>query len=214
MKPTVTLRWKALGFAGMIAVGALLAIMPSRLSGASLETRLAEIAATMPPGGYTVKPVELAGWIVDAKPLVLVDVRDHWAFDEFHVEGAEHRALGDLVTPASVEALPDDRPIVIVGGESAGQAAALLRLSGKDAWALDGGIAGWWRDVLTPASADPSLPESERPSIAAQRVAWRARFLGSASAGATVSPGAPVPSAPPAPAPKAGGKPTARGKGC
>jgi len=212
MKPTVTLRWKVLGFAGMIALGALLAIMPSRLSGASLETRLADVAAAMPAGGFVVRPGELADWIVDATPVLLVDVRDHWAYDEYHIEGAEHRFLAELVAPDSVTGLPDDRPIVIVGGESAGQATAMLRLAGKDAYTLEGGISGWWRDVVTPASADPAIPESERPAVAARRLAWRARFLGSVSAPVAIT--APVPSAPKAPASKPGGKASGRGKGC
>lgn len=213
MTPTVTLRWKTLGFASMIALGAILAIMPSRLSGASLETRFADVAAAMPAGGFVVKPADLADWIVGGQPLLLIDVRDHWAFDEYHIEGAEHRFVAELVAPEAVRALPDDRAIVVVGGDSAGQATAMLRLAGKDAYTLEGGIAAWWRDVLTPASADPAIPESDRPAIAAKRLAWRARFLGASSMPVAIS--APSPSTPAAPTPKAtGGKTASRGKGC
>ena len=60
MTPTITLRWKTFGFALMIAVGALLAIMPSRLVGASLETRLAEYAAALPNEGFTLTAKTLA----------------------------------------------------------------------------------------------------------------------------------------------------------
>lgn len=211
MKPTVTLRWKTVGFGAMIGLGLLLAIMPSRLAGASLETRLADVSASMPERGFVVPPGELADWIVDARPLLVVDVREHWAYDEYHVEGAEHRFLADLVAPASVKALPDERPIVVIGEEAAAQATAILRLAGKEAYTLEGGIAAWWREVLTPASADPSIPETDRPSVAARRLAWRARFLGSAAAVEI------VPSAPSRPgptAPKPAGKPPTRGKGC
>lgn len=212
MKPTLTLSWKAVGFGAMVGLGLLLAIMPSRLSGASLETRLADVSAAMPEKGFVVTPGELADWIVDARPLLVVDVREHWAHDEYHVEGAEHRFLADLVAPASVKALPDDRPIVVIGEESAAQATAMLRLAGKDAYTLEGGIAAWWRDVLTPVSADPTIPVSERPSVAAKRVAWRARFLGSAAAPVEIAPVAPSRPAPAAPKPA--GKPPTRGKGC
>jgi rhodanese-related sulfurtransferase len=241
MKPTVTLRWKTFGFLLMIAVGTILAIMPSRLAGASLEARLAEVASQMPTRGYTVAPATLAEWLASGKPLVLVDIREHWEFDEFHIAGAEKTTLADLVSPAAIKALPSDRPIVVVGrvDGASDQAAAILRLAGRDAYSLDGGVAAWWREVLTPASLDSTVPPGEAPSEAARRVAWRARFLGSAGAatpaggsGALSGGGVPTgsgaapaarpaapPSAPapstPAPAgtapPKAG---ATRGKGC
>jgi rhodanese-related sulfurtransferase len=184
MKATVTLRWKTFGFLLMIAVGAILAIMPSRLAGASLEARLAEVASQMPARGYTVAPATLAEWLSSGKPVVLVDIREHWEFDEFHIAGAEKTTLADLVSPAAIKALPADRPIVVVGRAdgASDQAAAILRLAGRDAYSLDGGLAAWWREVLTPASLDATVPPDERPSAAARRVAWRSRFLGSAGA--------------------------------
>lgn len=214
MKPTVTLRWKVVGFTGAIALGGLLAIMPTKLAGASLESRLAEMAATMPPGGFSIRGALLAEWLTSAKPVVILDVREHWAFDEFHIEGSEHRSAAEVVSPASIRALPADRPIVVVGDEAAGQTAALLRLAGKDAFSLEGGIGGWWLEVLTPASADRSIPAGERPTAAARRLAWRARFLGAASAGSAAASSAPSVATPPPAAPRAPGKPAARGKGC
>jgi len=54
MTPTVIVSWKSMGFVGMVGVGALLAIMPSRLAGESLEARPAEVATSMPSGGFSV----------------------------------------------------------------------------------------------------------------------------------------------------------------
>jgi len=216
MTPTITLRWKTFGFALMIGVGLLLAIMPSRLVGASLETRLAEYAAALPNEGFTVTAKTLAQWLGSTKPVAMVDVREHWEYDEFHVDGAEHVPLRSLVSPEGIKALPSDRPIVVIGrGDSLpGEAVTVLRLAGKDAYALDGGLAAWWRDVLTPASIDPSVPLADRPTVAAQRAAWRALFIGAgaAPASAPASGAVPAPAAPPPT--KAPKTPAARGKGC
>jgi rhodanese-related sulfurtransferase len=215
MKPTVTVSWKILGFLTMIALGVLLAIMPSRLSGASLETRLAEVAASMPAAGFSVDATTLAAWLTSGRPVALVDVREHWEYDEFHLEGATLTPVRQLVTADGIKTLPSDKPIVLVGrGDgAASQAVAMLRLAGRDAYVLEGGLAAWWHDVLMPASVDPAIPAAERPTVAAQRVAWRAQFLGAAAAGAAASPGA-VPPMPSAPAAAPAKKPAVRGKGC
>ena len=215
MKPTVTVNWKTMGFLAMIALAAILAIMPSRLVGASLETRLAEVATSMPPAGFSVDAKTLAGWLTTGKPLTLVDVREHWEFDEFHIEGAVREPIQQLVAPEGVKALPQDKSVVVLGrGDSAAsQAAAMLRLAGRDAYALEGGLAAWWHEVLMPASIDPTIAVADRPSAAAQRVAWRARFLGAAAAGSVGTPGAPPPtSSTPATAPTKA--PAKKGKGC
>jgi len=202
----------------MIALGAILAIMPSRLAGASLETRIDEVGAAMPAAGFAVPAAGLAEWLTTGKPLALVDVREHWEYDEFHLEGAAHVALDALLSTAGIKAVPADRPIVLVGrgDAAAGQAAAILRLAGREAYALEGGIGAWWRDVLTPASADPSIPRAERPSAAAQRVAWRRQFLGAAAAGTATATTAPAPGTakPAAPAPSRPKSGATRGKGC
>jgi rhodanese-related sulfurtransferase len=215
MKPTVTLSWKSFGFAGMVAIGALLAIMPTRLAGASLETRLADVAATMPSEGYAVSATTLADWLSGGKPLTLLDVREHWEFDEFHIEGSEHESATALVATARIKALAADRPIVVVGrgDAAAAQSAALLRLAGREAFVLEGGLAAWWSDVLSPASIAAGVPAAERPSLAAKRFAWRARFLGTAGAAPEtgVAAARPAPAAPKAAPQKPAGQ---RGKGC
>jgi rhodanese-related sulfurtransferase len=215
MKPTVTVSWKTMGFVAMIAVGALLAIMPSRLAGASLEARLAEVATSMPSAGFSVDPRTLAGWLSTGKPVTLVDVREHWEFDEFHIEGAVRAPIEQLVAPEGIKALPPDLPVVVLGrgDTAAAQAAAMLRLAGCEAYALEGGLAAWWREVLMPASIDPTIPAADKPTVAAQRVAWRARFLGAAAAGSAETPGAPAATTSmPATVPMKA--PAKKGKGC
>jgi rhodanese-related sulfurtransferase len=215
MKATMTLRWKTFGFALMILVGALLAIMPSRLVGASLETRLAEYAAALPAQGFTLTAKTLAEWLGASKPVAMVDVRERWEYDEFHVEGAGHVPLRSLVSPEGIKALPNDRPIVVIGRADSvpGEAVTVLRLAGKDAYALDGGLAAWWREVLTPASIDPSVPIADRPTVAARRAAWRVKFIGS-GAGLAAAPASGAPTTPAPPPPGAPKTPVPRGKGC
>ncbi len=215
MKHELTLRWKTLGFLAIVAVGILVAIMPSRLAGASLETRLAEYVASIPADGFAVKPATLASWIGSSKPLALVDVRDHWEYDEWHVDGAEHVSPQELLSPEGVKKIPADRPVVVLGrnGPMTGQAVAVLRLAGREAYALDGGLEAFWREVLTPASLDGSIPDAERPTVAARRVAWRAMLLGTATGSATAS--SPRPTTAPPSRSTAPAKPAvSRGKGC
>jgi rhodanese-related sulfurtransferase len=217
MKPTVTLSWKFLGFAAMIGIGAILAIMPSRLAGASLETRIADYAAAIPAEGHAVAPATLASWLASAKPMALVDVREHWEYDEWHLEGAEHRPLRELLSPETIKSLPTDRPVVVVGrnGAAPGQAVAVLRLAGLDAYVLDGGLESFWRTVLLPASLDGSIPDSDRPTLAARRTEWRAKLLGAGSATADSVPTTQAPATPPtAPTGKPSKSAAARGKGC
>jgi len=215
MKPTVTLTWKSFGFAAMVAIGALLAIMPTRLAGASLETRLADVGGTMPAEGYAVGATMLAEWLSDGKPLTLVDLREHWEFDEYHIEGSQRESAATLVTPAWIKAVPADRPIVVVGrGDAvAAQSAALLRLAGREAFALEGGLAAWWSEVLMPASLAAGVPAAERPALAAKRFAWRGRFLGTAGAAPSTEGSASVP-APAAPKAAPATPAARRGKGC
>jgi rhodanese-related sulfurtransferase len=78
----------------------------------------------------------------DAGALFL-DVREDFEWDAGHIEGARHVPLGTL--GQAVDALPKDRPIVVlckVGGRSA-QATAYLQQQGFDAVNLAGGMFAW-----------------------------------------------------------------------
>ena len=98
---------------------------------------------------------ELSGWLADParpQPFVL-DVREPWEVGIAALRGATAIPMGQI--PASLEALPPDRPIVCLchhGMRSLQVAAFLARRGFDDVWNLSGGIDAWAREV------DPSCP--------------------------------------------------------
>lgn len=96
------------------------------------------------------RPGAVAAWRNDParSAPVLVDVREPWEFDVCHIDGSLHVPLGEL--PAHVDALPKDRPLVIVchhGNRSLHAAAWLQRIGFADVHNLDGGVEGWATEV-------------------------------------------------------------------
>ena len=213
MAKTVTLSWKTVGFSAAIFLGLLLAIMPDNLAVGNLDPRLAEYAASMPPEGYVVDAPTLADWLVSEQPPLVVDVRERWQYDEYHIEGALHLPMQRLVSSEGLDQIDPEQVVVVVGRGEAGpaQAVAVWRLAGREAWVLKGGLDAWWHDVLRPASLDGSIPGDELPAEAARRAQWRARFLG-----ATGETSFEVPAGHAAPPPTTSGskKKSSRGKGC
>ena len=164
---------------------------------------------------------ELAGWILEKKQdYLLVDIRDPWKFDDYHIPTAVNIPLDQLFEDAGLKQLSREKKIVLYGlgmGHSA-QAQLLLSLKGYNALSLEDGLAGWWDAVMTPTSV---RSESASPAGYLQAKALRERFMGGPSGGTTASPSAPmaVPQAPPAkeagPANTApAGKKLKLGKGC
>jgi adenylyltransferase/sulfurtransferase len=88
---------------------------------------------------------ELRRWRAEARPHVLVDVREPAEHAAARIDGAVLIPLGQL--PRRWRELPRDRPIVVhcqSGGRSA-LAVAALRVGGFDARNLSGGILAWER---------------------------------------------------------------------
>jgi molybdopterin/thiamine biosynthesis adenylyltransferase/rhodanese-related sulfurtransferase len=86
---------------------------------------------------------ELNDWRTQARPHVLLDVREPSEYAICHIDDSLLIPLGQL--PARLDVLPTDRPIVIhckSGGRSA-RATAMLRAKGYDARNLAGGILAW-----------------------------------------------------------------------
>ena len=89
---------------------------------------------------------QLSDWIIrDQRDFELVDIREQADFDAGHIEGARHQPLGGLMSDASLDALPAGRKIVVYsnGTAHAAQAALLLRLIDREAYALLGGFNHW-----------------------------------------------------------------------
>jgi len=81
---------------------------------------------------------------VEASDRRVIDVRGASEWNEGHIERAEHRFLGDLLT--SIDDLPRDTPIALhcQGGTRSAIAASLLQANGfTDVAHLSGGIQAW-----------------------------------------------------------------------
>ena len=99
---------------------------------------------------------ELSDWILkDQRDFELVDIRDEADYDLGHIQGARHIPLAALMSDASLAALPEGRKVVVYsnGTAHAAQAAILLRLIDRDAYALLGGFNYWQAYLKDPQSA-------------------------------------------------------------
>jgi len=129
---------------------------------------------------------ELAGWILQKnQDYVLIDIRDPWQFDDYHIPTAVNIPLSQLFEDSGLKQLSREKKIVIygLGVGRASQAQLLLSLRGYNAFSLEDGIGGWWDAVMTPNSL---RSETASPEGYLQAKALRERFMG-APAGGTAS---------------------------
>lgn len=162
---------------------------------------------------------ELAGWILQKnQDYVLIDIRDPWQFDDYHIPTAVNVPLGQLFDDSGLKQLSREKKIVVcgLGVGLASQAQLLLSLKGYNAFSLEDGIGGWWDAVMTPTSL---RSETASPAGYLQAKALRERFTGAPSTGAASRAPAPlvIPQAPPvkqAPPPATPNQKLKLGRGC
>ena len=103
-----------------------------------------------------VSVAELSDWVIkDQRDYELVDIRDIADYDAGHIQDAQHIPLAALMSDEALAALPRGRKIVVYsnGTAHAAQAALLLRLVDRDAYALLGGFNYWQAYLKDPDSA-------------------------------------------------------------
>jgi rhodanese-related sulfurtransferase len=103
-----------------------------------------------------VSVAELSDWVIkDQRDYELVDIRDIADYDAGHIQNARHIPLAALMSDEALAALPRGRMIVVSsnGTAHAAQAALLLRLVDRDAYALLGGFNYWQAYLKDPDSA-------------------------------------------------------------
>ncbi|MDJ0739092.1 MAG: rhodanese-like domain-containing protein [Gammaproteobacteria bacterium] len=182
------------------------ALAGSVLSGCSEPTGFdrtgaaAALAKTIATEGDHVTVAELSDWIIkDRRDFTLLDIRDAGDFAAGHIDGARNVPLAGLMADASLDALPGGRKVVVYsnGTAHAAQAALLLRLVERDAYALLGGFNHWQAYLNDPQVAGVAAMDPK------QRAAYQAvacRFAGDYVAAAGLTPQAAASAPAPAPA--------------
>lgn len=116
-----------------------------------------------------VTAVELATWIKDRKPgLRVIDVRPAADFERYHLPTAERMALDTLVSTS----FENDETVVMYsdGGAHAAQAWVFLRARGhRQVYFLRGGLADWLDQVMNPAIAPGTPPDTRARVVAISR---------------------------------------------
>ncbi len=141
-----------------------------------------EIAGIVSLGDDRVSPVELAEWIVGAKPEVrLIDVRSAEDYEMYHIEGSINIPFTQLLTRDGLARLSKLNKNALICGDGANAAKAwvVLRSKGYEAYILDGGVKAWVDQILTPG--DKTDDSYNGRQLAAKVQALREHFLGDES---------------------------------
>ena len=217
MKLELHLAGKSLAAALVLASGGVLALASMAVSGGgTAPANTQAIVEQMVTERDHVQPTELAQWILEKRTdYQLIDIREPWQFDDYHIPTAINIPLTDLFADTGLARLERARKIVVygLGAGHPAQAQLLLTLKGYPALSLKEGITAWWDQVLTPQSL---RGEAANPAGYQQSKILRERFMGGSSSpksttGATT---APPPTTPPAGGGTMAPKKLKLGRGC
>ncbi|MCB1875378.1 MAG: rhodanese-like domain-containing protein [Chromatiales bacterium] len=114
-------------------------------SGPDVDNRVAGIAQSIARGEDRVSVDELGSWIVaDQGNLAVVDMRPEAEYAAGAIQGAKNLSLAQLMNGDTMAELAGKK-LVLYSQDSAdaAQAAALLRVTGREAFSLSGGYSGW-----------------------------------------------------------------------
>jgi rhodanese-related sulfurtransferase len=218
MKLEVKLSGKSLAAAAAIFLAVVLAMATTIARGTGAgPVNAPALVQTIVKEEDHVTPGELARWIIEKRTdYQLVDIRDAWQFDDYHIPTAVNIPLSQLFEGEGLKKLSRGKEIVVygLGAGHAAQAQLLLSLKGYKAFSLREGLSAWWDQVMTPTC----IRSEDQPTGYRQAKRLREFFLGSAPKGeTTAAPPAPPPETPPAAAPPSGKVPAKRlklGRGC
>ncbi len=103
---------------------------------------------------YEISAETYAALRQEAKPPVLLDVREAWEFETASIAGSLLMPMGEVTSRANTELDPDDHIVVLCHhGQRSLSVTAWLREQGFErAQSLAGGIDAWSRSV------DPAVP--------------------------------------------------------
>lgn len=216
---TITLSGKKLAAIAIVLIAVVLAMAATvtEQTGAA-PAGTGAISSSILQQSDQVTAGELARWIMEKRQdYQLVDLRDPWQFDDYHIPTAVNVPIAQLLSKDGFKTLDRGKKIVVYG-QGAGQAAqtrVLLALKGYESYLLNEGITAWWERVMTPTSL---RSETQGPAGYQQARQIREFFMGTGRPSeAAAAPAQPLPQAPPLGAPESG-KPQQQklklGQGC
>lgn len=141
---TMRLTWKRFG-ASLLFGLAFVLMVGTTIAGSNEAGNLSTLVST---GKDQIEPAELALWIPQHKPALILDLRAPDAFAQYHIPGAKNMSFDQLAKAD----LPRDQTILLYSadGVRAGQAWTILAGRGLDVRALKGGLRAWWAEIATP----------------------------------------------------------------
>ncbi len=195
-----------IGAALLVVLAGVIALMgkPPHLTPIRSAEELGAISAY---GEDRITPLTLAEWVISQTgDYQIVDLRNPQDYAEYHIEGAVNIPFVSLFTDEGLQRIADYEKIVLVctDGTRSAQAWTWLRSRGYEVYILQGGIKGWFRQVITPVSAqDQDLTDIDPHEYAAKLKAIKEHFTGTPGDLGISAPSSAAPPPPPPPvAPK------------
>ena len=219
MRTEIKVTGKGLAAAAVIFLGVVLAVAATIARGTGSEPLNAPaLVQGIVQEKDRVAPQELARWIVEKRTdFQLIDVRESWKFDDYHIPTAINLPLAQLFQPVGLKRLSRAKKIVLYGSGQghAAQAQLLLSMKGYNAFSVREGINGWWYDLMPPTSLQTT---GASPAGYQQAKQLRDYFMGSAApakgAAESVPAAAPPPPPPTTPEKKVPATRLKLGRGC
>jgi rhodanese-related sulfurtransferase len=197
MKKQIVLTGKTLAAIGLLFLGLVLALAATVARGTDVgPVNPAAVAQTMLDETDHVTAGELARWIIEKRnDYQLVDIREPWQFDDYHIPTAVNVPLGQLFQAGGLNRLARGKTVVVygLGAGHATETQLLLTMKGYKALSLKEGITAWWNDVMTPMSLRSA---TKSPAGYQQAKQLREHFMGGGTP-ASGSTSAPLPQLPP-----------------
>ena len=90
-----------------------------------------------------IDPSELIKELKEEKPFFLLDCREHYEWNQIHLEGSFHIPMNEI--PSRLSEIDKDAQIVVIcaHGERSRYVAYWLNQQGYNSKSLRGGLAGW-----------------------------------------------------------------------
>ncbi len=116
-----------------------------KCDGTCLRTKAEAFVKSVPEKEMYLMPIEdLAAMVDEGKTdFVILDIRPPKQYESGHIDGAMNVPLPMVMS--KLESIPSDKKIAVVCGldTNSAFAVAVLRMNGRDAWIVEGGVYAW-----------------------------------------------------------------------